>query len=433
MASKNKLSRRRFLKKTAVGFAGISILPSLGWSQETKTPTIIRLGFIGLGNRSLKLAKSFSNLPNVEIVACCDVYARKNIRFAKKFISKTNTLKNVSKEVDFYKNYKDLISRKDVDAVVIATPDHWHALIAIEACKAGKDVYLEKPMTFTIKEGQELVKAVRKNNIILGIGSQQRSSPGFRHGISLIHNGALGKIKTVHAYVGGPPKPYDLPEENIPEDLDWDLWLGPLPKNIHFNNQLCPPISLNPPKDEQVLAAWRWYKEMGGGYTTDWGAHMFDIAQWGIGMDRSGPVRISPIGNKTEFLEFEYKNGVVMTTKPFNENKTKGVKFIGEKGWIEMSRRSFKASNKDWIPTKNMSKKPTESHYANFIQSVIERRDPIVPVEIGHSSCTVCTLGNIAFDLKKTINWDPDTQTFTKDKKATKKLHYRYRNPWKLG
>ena len=162
---------------------------------------------------------------------------------------------------------------------------------AIAALKAGKDVYLEKPITFTIKEGQELKKMVRETGRIFGLGSQQRSDPNFQHAVNLVQTGALGKIKKVNAYVDAPPKPYTLPEEPIPADLNWDLWLGPLPDTIHYNKELDPIISLDPEVNEKIWGGWRWYKETGGGFTTDWGAHMFDIAQWGLGMDRNGRLK----------------------------------------------------------------------------------------------------------------------------------------------
>lgn len=199
-------------------------------------------------------------------------------------------------------------------------------------------------------------------------------------------------------------------------------------------------ITLDPPKDEDIWGGWRWYKEMGGGFTTDWGAHMFDIAQWGLGMDKSGPVEIAPIGDGTEFMSFKYANGVVMTSEPFDEKKTKGVKFIGENGWIEVSRGHYLASDESLNPPKSETpadNTPYETkipHQVNFIESVKERKDPVAPVEIGHSSCTLCTLGNIACDLKRTIYWDPATQTFVNDTDgvATAKMHYGYREPWKL-
>ena len=430
-------SRRRFLGSAALGMAGMVVIPRLATSCKSTPDTDIKLGFIGMGRQSMFILNGFLQIPGVRVLAGCDVYGIKRKRFEKRvtaFYSKAGK----EAKVKTYEKYKDLLKRTDINAVVIAVPDHAHAMIAIAACKAGKDVYLEKPMTFTIKEGQELKKAVRKNNRILAIGSMQRSDPNFQHAVKLVQSGALGKITLVNAYVWAPPKPYDLPEEPLPADLNWDLWLGPLPATIHFNNQLDPPISLDPEENEKFWGAWRWYKETGGGYTTDWGAHMFDIAQWGLGMDRNGPVEVSPIGDGTEYMMFKYANGVVMTSEPFDEKKTQGVKFWGEKGWIEVARGIFNASDpKFYAEKKDEVEGPYETkipHQLNFIESVKSRQDPVVPVEIGHSSCTVCTLGNIACELKRTIRWDPSTETFIGDTDgaATKMLHYQYRSPWKL-
>ncbi len=159
--------------------------------------------------------------------------------------------------MEVYERYADLIARDDIDAVVIATPDHAHAFMAIEACKAKKDVYLEKPLTFTIKEGQALTKAVRDNGVILAVGSQQRSDANFQHAVKMVQDGKLGKIERINAYVGAPPVPYDLPEEAVPADLNWPLWLGPS-EYVHYNAQLNPPISINPDQNEQFWGAWRW-------------------------------------------------------------------------------------------------------------------------------------------------------------------------------
>ena len=435
---KKVMSRRRFLGSAALGMAGVVVLPRLVSScKSAAVNSEIRLGFIGMGQQSMFLLSGFLQIAGVQVLAGCDVYGIKRKRFEKRvagFYAKAG--KQV--KVDTYEKFEDLLARTDIDAVVIAVPDHSHARIAIAACKAGKDVYLEKPMTFTIKEGQELKKVVRENNRILGVGSQQRSDPGFQHAVNLVQTGALGKISQVYAYVGAPPKPYDLPEEAVPSDLNWDLWLGSLPNPIHYNHELDPPITLDPEQNETIWGAWRWYKEMGGGFTTDWGAHMFDIAQWGLGMDRNGPVEISPIGDGTEFMSFKYANGTLMTSEPFDEEKTKGVKFIGENGWIEVSRGSFKSSDPKLMPaTQEKTEGPYETkipHQVNFIESVKSRKDPVVPVEIGHSSCTVCNLGNIACELKRTIKWDPATETFVDDTDgaATKLMHYEYRTGYKL-
>ncbi|WP_430974592.1 Gfo/Idh/MocA family oxidoreductase [Sunxiuqinia rutila] len=438
--TKMELSRRRFLGTAALGVAGISLLPAFNsCTSPAAAAEPIRLGFIGMGRQAMFLLNGFIQIPGVRVVAGCDVYGRKRQRFENR-VNEFYAKNNVDVKVSTHEKYQDLIKRDDVDAVVIAVPDHAHAMIAIAACKAGKDVYLEKPMTFTIKEGQELVRVVRETNRILAIGSQQRSDPNFQHAVNMVQTGRLGDIEKVNAYVGAPPIPYNLPEEEIPADLNWDLWLGPLPGDIHFNNELNPPISLDPVEHEKMWGAWRWYKEMGGGFTTDWGAHMFDVAQWALGMDRNGPVEISPVGDGTEYMTFKYANGIVLTSEPFNEQMTKGVKFTGTNGWIEVSRGHFKASDDALLPPASADANddtPYETkipHQINFIESVRNRVDPVVPVEVGHSSCTLCTLGNIACDLQRTIEWDPATETFKNDEDgaATAKLHYHYREGWNL-
>ena len=423
----NQLTRRKFLKTAAVGAVGVAVFPQFLTSckQNKSTGTddgIIRLGFIGLGQQAMYLLNGFIGIPDVQVVAGSDVYGIKRERFLRR-VNKYYTENQSEVAVEVYENYKELIAREDIDAVVIATPDHWHAFMAIEACNAKKNVYLEKPLTFTIREGQLLAKAVRDNGVILGVGSQQRSDANFQHAVKMVQEGKIGKIERVNAYVGAPPTPYDLPEEPVPADLNWPLWLGPS-EYVHYNSQLNPPISLDPEQNEQFWGAWRWYKELGGGFTTDWGAHMFDIAQWGLGMDKSGPVEIIPAGYEGgQYMTFKYANGVVMTEEPFNEKKTKGVKFWGDKGWIEVSRGHFKASDDSLLPPvaeKTDGAYETKiPHLVNFIESVKTHTDPVVPVEIGHSSCTVCTLGNIADDLGRPIKWDPAAEKFVDDAEAT--------------
>jgi predicted dehydrogenase len=434
---RNGWSRRRFIGSSVAGIAGAMLLPGTIGCKSSGKDGDVRLGFIGMGRQSMFLLDGFIKIPGVKVVAGCDVYGIKRKRFEKR-VKGHYAKEGKEAKVETYEKFEELLAREDINAVVIAVPDHSHARVAIAACKAGKDVYLEKPMTFTIKEGQELKKVVRETGRILGIGSQQRSDPNFQHAVNLVQTGALGKISLVNAYVGAPPTPYNLPEEPIPSDLNWDLWLGSLPDPIHFNNQLDPPISLDPEEDEKIWGAWRWYTEMGGGFTTDWGAHMFDIAQWGLGMDKNGPIEIAPIGDGTEYMTFKYASGTVMTSEPFNDEKTKGVKFWGENGWIEVARGFFNASDKKFYPPEaQKTEGPYETkipHQVNFIESVRARKDPAVPVEIGHSSCTVCNLGNIACSLKRTIKWNPQTEAFVDDTDgaATRLLHYEYRAGWKL-
>ncbi|MDD4425727.1 MAG: Gfo/Idh/MocA family oxidoreductase [Mariniphaga sp.] len=438
------LSRRKFLSASAAGFAGVTLLPSISTFASTSlhTPASqnieIKMAVIGLGRRGMTLTRTFLQDDRVKIVAGCDVYGRKRTRF-ENVVQSFYAGKRKNSEVKTYERFEELINRKDIDAVVIATPDHWHAIHGIATLDAGKDVYMEKPMTFTVREGQELVKAVRRNGRIMAVGSQQRSDPNFQHAVRLVQTGQLGKIHKINADVGDPPKPYNLPQENLPEDLNWDLWLGPLPKSIHFNHELNPPISLQPAKDEEFWAGWRWYKEMGGGFTTDWGAHMFDIAQWAMGKDQNGPVEVAPIGDGSQYMTFKYANGTVLTSEPYGEGKPKGVKFWGENGWIEVAREYYEASDKSFYPTVSNDQSGVRYeeqglHYRNFVDSVFSRLEPAVPVEVGHSSCVMCTIGNIACDLKSTLKWDPVKEKFygSKSKKANKKLHYSYRTPWKL-
>lgn len=435
----NSLSRRKFIKTAAVGAVGVAIFPQfLASCKQNKAAgsgeEVIRLGFIGLGRQAMYLLNGYLGIEGVKVVAGCDVYGVKRERFLKRVNAHYAELEEPP-VVEVYENYKDLIAREDIDAVVIACPDHWHAFMAMDAAAAKKNIYLEKPLTFTIKEGQMLIKAVRDNGVILAVGSQQRSDVNFQHAVKMVQEGKIGKVERINAFVGGPPTPYDLPEEPVPADLNWQMWLGPS-EFVHYNAQLDPPISLDPEKNEEFWGAWRWYKELGGGFTTDWGAHMFDIAQWGLGMDNSGPVEIIPAGFEgTQYLTYKYANGTVMTEEPFNEKQTKGVKFWGDKGWIEVSREHFLASDDSLLPPvaeKTEGAYETKiPHLENFINSLKSKSDPVVPVEIGHRSCTVCTLGNIAYDLGRPIKWDPATETFVDDAEAS--AHRLYNKTYSEG
>ena len=428
------VSRRKFLGTSLLSAAGLSFLPGISIASEPIESADIhqvRLGFIGVGRQAMGILNGMMRIPGVEIMACADVYEIKRERFKIRVNKISAELGKAAPSIDVYSDYRELLSRQDIDAVVIATPDHWHALMAIAACKSGKDVYLEKPLTFTIKEGQELVKAVRSNGAVLAVGSQQRSDVNFQHAARMVLKGRIGKVKQVLVHVGQPehPVPYDLEKQEIPAGLDWKTWLGPLPE-LHYNEKLNPPISLQPEENEKLWGAWRSYKETGGGFMTDWGAHMFDIAQWGLGMDRSGPVKVIPAKDGKP-LTYHYANGVEMVVGPFDEAR-QGVKFIGDNGWIKVSRGQFDSSDESLKPTLQRPNLGYPPHYWDFIDSVIKRKDPIVPVEVGHSTCVVCTIGNIAAELGRPLDWDPVTQTFPNDWEASSKMHYNYENGYKL-
>ena len=441
----SKLSRRDFIRFSAAGAAGAMLMPGiLSAAPQSRTRRagandVINLGFIGLGRQAMSLLRSALRVPDVRIVAGADLYDIKRQRFE---ASVKAHYAEAGQRVDVktYESYADLLARTDIDGVIIATPDHFHAVIAVAACRAGKDVYLEKPMTYTIYEGQQLIKAVRDNNRILQVGSQQRSSSEFLHVSNLLREGRLGKVLKAKVYVGDPaaPIPYDLPEQPVPSGLDWDKWHGPLSQKFHFNNDLNPLISLNPEQGETVWGAWRWYQGMGGGYMTDWGAHMFDIVQWALGKDRSGPVEIIPPGvSFYDHLTYKYDNGTIVTMEQFDGGK-QGCKFYGEGVWIQGVRGQVLASDPSLLPGADGSGGSGEyetnvPHMETFIRSMRSRKDPNVPVEIGHSSCTVCTLGNIAYELGRPVQWNPIVEKFMgNDAEATAKLHYQYRPGYSL-
>lgn len=441
--SEKEMSRRDFLRLSALGLTGLTILPSWISNGVRVAPSDrVVLGFVGLGQQGLSDFQSFSSCPGVQVAACCDVDSIKRERFRRRVEAWQKT-QEIAPRCDMYEFYEDLLDRKDIDVIEIATPDHWHALVAIHACQTGKDVYCQKPLAYTITEGLAVQRAVRDNNRVFQIGSQQRSSKEFQDAIALVRAGKIGHIDKIYARVGDPPKPLDLPEMPVPANLNFNQWLGPLndPK-VHYHPDLCPPVSLDPEENEKLWGAWRWYQETGNGFTADWGAHMFDIAQAAIGMDGSGPVEFIPKGyNGTEYSTMKYANGIVMTEQPYQENNpgAQGIKFIGDKGWLKVARGYIECSDPSLLPKeeKKIGKGEYEvssPHMQNFIDCVRSRQNPIAPVEVGCSTNTLCCLQNIARELGRPVKWDPATLSFNGDKEAENhRLYwYEYRNPYKL-
>ena len=429
-------SRRNFIRQTVAGATGIAFLPLIQ-SCKPAASDAIRIGIIGLGQQARNLMMGFARIEGVQVIAGADVYGIKRQRF-EKMLNDFYTEKEMDVKVKTYSDYRKILDRKDIDAVVIATPDHWHAIQAIDACNAGKDIYLEKPITFSIKESLAVVKAVRANNVVLAVGSQQRSDPNFQHAVKLAQSGMLGDLTKINAAVGPPPSPYNLPEETIPADLDWEAWLGPMPF-VHYNSRLNPPISIDPPENETFWAEWRYFKETGGGYTCDWGAHNFDIGQWGAGMNDSGPIKIIPAGFEgTEFLTYEYPNGVIMTNQKFRDDIGKGVKFWGTTGWVEVWRGGILTSDESMMPgtgddaNAGLKYESGTGHLGNFIACVKSRQEPIANVETGQRTVATCILGNIASELGRPVAWNPETQYFVNDPEAEKYFHREYREGYTL-
>ena len=441
--SENSISRREFLTRSAAGIAGFTILPSwvMGGVRIAPSDRVV-MGFIGLGQQGCSDMSSFTACPGVQIAACCDVDSIKRERFRRRVTAWQKSI-NMAERCDVYEFYEDLLDRKDIDAVAIATPDHWHALVAIHACQSGKDVFCQKPLAYTITEGLAVQTAARLHKRVFQMGSQQRSSAEFQKAIELVQSGAIGHIDKIYARVGDPPKPLDLPEMPIPANLNFNQWLGPLndPK-IHYHPDLCPPISLDPEKNETLWGAWRWYQETGNGYPADWGAHMYDIAQAAIGMDGSGPVEFIPKGyNGAKYAAMRYANGIVMTERPYREDNpnAQGLQFVGDKGWLKVARGYIECSDPSLLKTekKEVGKGEYEvssPHMQNFIDAVRKRTDPNSPVECGCSTNTLCCIFNIARELNRPVHWNPATLSFGDDKEAFahRLYYYDYRRPYKL-
>jgi len=439
------MHRRNFLKASALGLAGSMMAPSLmaagpaaaGTSKSGKKSANgkINMGFIGLGQQANWLCSCFLQMDDVQVVAGCDVYDIKRDRFYNK-VNNYYLGKGMKKCAPaMYEDYQELLSRTDIDAVVIAVPDHQHAIIAIAACKAGKDVYLEKPMTLTIYEGKQLCKAVRKYGRILQMGSQQRSDAEFIHAANITREGMLGKIQKVKAHVGrfnGTPFPqeYTAPARPVPEGLNWDKWLGPLdPAKVKYFPNIDP--LLDSEGNEGMWGEWRYYRPTGGCMMTDWGAHMFDITQWVLGKDLSGPVEVIPGGySYYQNLTYRYDNGIEVEETEFDDEGP-GVKIYGEKGWLAVHRGHIYASEPKFETSPAGAEIPYEGipdHRRAFIEAVKSRIDPNTPVEVGHSSCTMCNIGNIAHDLGRPLVWNPIVQKFMNDDQADKMMHYQYRS-----
>lgn len=441
MKKKNEtlgLSRREFLRLSALGLASLTIMPSWSMNGKRIAPSDrVVLGFIGLGRQGISDFWSFSKCPGVQVAACCDVDSIKRERF-RNIIEGWQASKDMPARCDQYEFYGDMLERRDIDAISIATPDHWHALNVIDSAAAKKDIYCQKPLGYTITEGWAMVKAVNDNRRVLQVGSQQRSSNEFLKAIALVQAGAIGHIEKIYAKVGDPPKPFDLPEMAVPGNLNFNEWLGPLnnPK-VHYHPDICPVVSLNPKQDEQLWGAWRWYCETGNGFTADWGAHMFDIAQAAIGMDGSGPVEYIPKGyNGAQYLTMKYANGIIMTEQPYRDDNAgaQGIKFIGTKGWIQVARgflnasdpKILQAGDKKTSGVKDGEFEVSSPHMQNFIDCVRSRQKPVASVEVGCSTNTLCCLANIATELKRPVKWNPATLRFVNDSEAEGHRLYRY-------
>ncbi len=432
---RNAFSRRGFIGSATAAAAAFMIVPRyvLGGKRPDGTryvapSDVISLGYIGTGKQGRGLVNSFLSTGEIRIAALSEVYdakARLALDRIKEHYAKNETTGSQD-VIPVFKDFRELLAMKDVDAVVIALPDHWHAAAAVRAAEAGKDIYCEKPLSLTVREGRAMVEATRKHDRVFQTGSMQRSWPEFRQTAELIRNGYLGEIKSIKVNVGPPPIPYTLPAEPIPDGLDWTAWLGPnAPAN--FNAELAPPVT------KDVFPNWRLYKEFGGGMVTDWGAHMFDIVQWSLDMDESGPVEvIAPDGREHPYLTYRYANGITMTHQKWDWNNA--IHFVGTEGELKVQRKKLEttpASLRDKkIGENEKHVYYSENHYKDFLNAVRNRSKPICDVETGHRTATVCNIGNIAYQLKRPLQWDPKKERFKNDKEANALLGRSMNDTW---
>jgi predicted dehydrogenase len=428
-ARRTATTRRTFLKRAAQASAGWALAvptfvraSAIGSGRSVPSERIT-LGFIGLGWKGFEgcwgsLLQTFIADSSAQVLAVCDVDRRYRER-AKQFVDQTYG----NHDCAVYRDFRDLIIRSDVDAVVIATPDHWHAVQTIWACREGKDVFCEKPLALTVHEARAMVTAARRYGRVVQTGSQSRSNGRIRFGCEVVRQGRIGKLSEVHVTCGPPSVPCPLPAETVPDFLDWDLWLGPAPWRP-YHSQIHP---VN-------FRAWHDYS---GGGMTDWGAHHFDIAQWALDMDHTGPVEIiPPDGHEYRQLTMKYANGIVVRHTGYDV--TEGVTFVGSQGRVNM----MAISGKTVFEPDHLGREcrdleiqandllGNKGHYANFLECIRSRKQPSADVEIGCRSVTVCHLANIALALGRRLKWDPARERFADDSQADRFLSRAQREPW---
>lgn len=412
-------SRRTFLRTSALALGGLLIVPRHVLGRGFIAPSDkINLGVIGLGKQGIILASRFVGNTAAQVVAGSDVWTGKREVFQQQVARLYAEQRQQAdyRGVQTYLDYSELLERSDIDGVIVATPDHWHAIQSIDAMKAGKDVYCEKPLTNTIAEGVDMVESARRYGRVVQTGSMQRSWARFRQAVDIVQSGKLGDIRQVLVSVGDPARPFDLAGEPLPAGLDWDKWCGPAPL-LPYHHRIAP-------ADTAFYPDWRFFRETGGGILSDWGAHMFDIAQWALGMDATGPVRYVPPQDRSakRGLRMYYENGVEMIHEDFGRNWA--VRFIGSEGSLDVSRSFLDASRPNILPPAPTDGsdpyKDQGNHYQDWLTAMQQRSRPICDVSIGHRTASVCNIANIAYELGRPLDWDPVRERFRGDGEANK-------------
>ena len=435
----SKVSRRHFIATTAAAIAAPTFIPSsaLGADGATAPSNRIVIGIVGWGMMGPGNTRGLMAHKDCQVVAACDLDKRP-LQQAVDTINKNygNT------DCKSYHDYREMFARKDIDAVMIAIPDHWHALAATEALRQKKDVYGEKPLARTIAEQQAIVQAVQKNKRIWQTGSWQRSEANFHKAAEIVRNGMIGKVK--HVEVGLPSGHNDfkgtknkMAITEPPPELDYEMWVGP--------SKMMPYI------EGRLHMNWRWNYNFGGGQLLDWIGHHCDIAHWGLGFDNSGPLEIEGKGEfppkdavwntaTTYRCELKYPDDITMTIAGGHKDIKSGTKWIGTDGWVWVDRGAFASSNPQWeewhdVPedARKIKLIKSRNHYRNFLDSVRSRQPTIAPVETAHHSAIPGHLSLIAMMVGRKIQWDAKKEKIVGDKEASQLLTRDYRKPWKLA
>jgi myo-inositol 2-dehydrogenase / D-chiro-inositol 1-dehydrogenase len=452
------MRRRTFLRESLIVGAGTIIIPTIVPSTvfgRNAPSNKINIGQIGFGRIAIShdLAETLK-YDAARVVAVADLDSnrvKQGKQFIEDFYSK-KTGKSNYMDVKAHENYNKILQNPDIDAVIISTPDHWHSQPAIEAALAGKDIYVQKPTSLTIKEGRLLSNIVRKKNVILQVGTQQRSMPQFRIAAELVRNGRIGKLETVKIGLPGDPPGPEAPEMPVPKNLNYDMWLGSTPEVYYTEMRVHPQNSL------LDRPGWLRCEQFGAGMITGWGQHHFDSAAWGMDTELTGPIAVEAVAQfpkeglwdvHGDFMaKAEYKNGITMLTSGGYPN---GVRYEGTEGWIFVTRGNYTASSSDPVSKSDNNKaldasdpkiltsiiKDNETHlyvskeqHGNWLDCIKSRKDPISPVEIGHRACSVCLVTHIAMKLGRKLNWNPDKEIFINDNEANSMLSRTQRAPY---
>ena len=457
------MNRRHFLAATGMALAAPTFIPAsaLGADGNTAPSERVNMGVVGWGMQGPSNTDAFLNLRDCHVVAACDL----DKRHLQSALDRINRQYN-NKDAKGYEDYRELMARKDIDAVMIAIPDTWHALVATEAARNKKDIYGEKPLARTITEQQAIVQTVKANNRIWQTGSWQRSQGPFRKAAEIVRNGLIGTITKVevglpsgHTDFAGTGRPLSQKLSKIPGAPTnlakvlpgtpaWEAAVSPPPADLNYDRWLGPSTE-EPYIEARTHMNWRWNYNIGGGQLLDWIGHHCDIAHWGLDMDSTGGP--SEIEGEGEFpdpkalwntctkyrISLKYPKGITMTIAGGHGDIRSGTKWIGTEGWVWVDRGGFDASNTDWFQKLPDSAKvrlyKSDNHQANFIECVKSRKPTITPAETAHHSAIPGHLGLISMLVKRRIQWDPIKEVIVGDPDASKLLSRKYRGPWKLA